>query len=292
MPSKQARNFVATIWNVENTRETYEEACEEHEIAFFAWGEEECPKSGKKHHQAFFCMEKKIACGARTLNKLGDWFGEKHCFIQAMNGSIKQSEAYCSKEGSYQTIGSLPSQGERTDLNTLKTEIYSGKRKFGDILDSDPVMIHKYGRTLTLLEDRYLRKQFRTEMTKGIWYVGGTGVGKSHKAFEGFHPDTHYQKVQDGLWWEDYAGQETVIINDFRGDIPYDMMLQLVDKWPFKVPRRGRSPMPFTSKTVIVTSVLSPEEVYHNRHDKDSLDQLLRRFEIIHLGEIAYEADG
>ena len=130
-----------------------------------------------------------------------------------------------------------------------------------------------------------LRKRFRTEMTQGIWYHGPTAVGKSHKAFEGFDPQTHYVwKLNEKSGWQDgYAGQETVIINDFRGEIPYNEMLQLVDKWPHSVPRRGREPAPFLAKTVIVTSSLSPAQVYHRRAEEDSLNQLLRRFDVIEL---------
>jgi len=121
-------------------------------------------------------------------------------------------------------------------------------------------------------------------MTKGIWIYGPTGRGKSHEAFQGFSPSTHYLYTDDGGWWDGYVGQETVIINDFRGKIPYDYMLQLIDKWPFNVRRRNREPFPFTSKRVIITSSLSPEDVYHNREENDKIEQLLRRLEVRRMG--------
>ena len=71
-----------------------------------------------------------------------------------------------------------------------------------------------------------------------------------------------------------------MIINDFRGGIAYNELLQLVDKWPHNVPRRGRPPIPFTSTLVYITSPHTPAEVYHNLAEHDSLDQLLRRFEV------------
>ena len=59
----------------------------------------------------------------------------------------------------------------------------------------------------------------------------------------------------DNDWQDGYTGQETVIINDFRGGIKYAVLLQLIDKWPAFVSRRGREPAPFLAKHVIITIV-------------------------------------
>ena len=65
---------------------------------------------------------------------------------------------------------------------------------------TNPEAYHQYGpRTLTKVEDIALRSKFRTEMTTCEWLSGPTGVGKSHRAFQGFTPDTHYVwKLNDG----------------------------------------------------------------------------------------------
>lgn len=97
-------------------------------------------------------------------------------------------------------------------------------------------------------------------MTEGFWYYGETGVGKSHRAFAEAGDDV-YVWVDDNGWWDGYTGQEVVIINDFRGGIKYNELLQLIDKWPYSVRRRGRPPMPFTSKKIIITSSMSPDQV-------------------------------
>jgi len=149
-----------------------------------------------------------------------------------------------------------------------------------EICINSPSIYHQYGRTLNKLEDIALRKKFRSWMTKGIWRYGPTGTGKSHMAFEGFHPETHYVYPNDSGWWDGYVGQETVIINEFRGEIKYSELLDLVDKWPKTVKRRNREPVPFLAKTVIINSCKSPCEVYNNLSATDSLSQLYRRFEI------------
>ena len=81
-----------------------------------------------------------------------------------------------------------------------------------------------------------------------------------------------------------YQQQETMIINEFRGEITYKRLLELVDKWPVYLRRRGREPMPFLSKRVIVTSKLHPRDVYKNLSENDTMDQLYRRFKIYEVG--------
>jgi len=56
-----------------------------------------------------------------------------------------------------------------------------------------------------------------------------------------------------------------------------------VDKYPYYVKRRNREPIPFTSKTVIVTSSMKPQDVYMNLDDGDHLEQLTRRFKIVEM---------
>jgi len=199
--------------------------------------------------------------------------------IEIAKGSPDQNREYCSKGGKFLEFGVIPKQGTRRDLAAVAEDVKNGL-KVDTICINEPMMFHQYGRTLNKIEDLMARKKFRTEMTKGIWYWGSTGTGKSHKAFEGFTPETHYVVPNDNGWWDGYTQQKIVILNDFRGEIPYNMMLQLVDKWPMVVRRRNREPMPFTSEIVIVTSSLPPAQLFNRRADEDDIAQLLRRFVI------------
>lgn len=176
------------------------------------------------------------------------------------------------------------SQGERTDLIEIKNQIIKGK-KVEELVMEEPMVYHQYGRTLEKIEDICNRSKIRTEMTEGIWYYGKTGTGKSHRAFEGFNEKTHYLWTNDNGWWDGYNGQEIVVMNDFRGEIPYNTLLQLIDKWPMKVRRRNKEPVNFTSKKVIITSSVSPDKIYKNRDREDDLNQLLRRIKLVNTSE-------
>lgn len=234
---------------------------------------------------------------ARTLTAMGR--GRKNN-VEEMKGHMLDAIGYCAKgerlapaegwrhylespcEGFWEK-GERPAQGERTDLARAVQDVKDGS-SVDTIAFTNPTLFHQYGRTLERVEEIRNRKRFRTEMTKGYWIWGETGVGKSHVAFENFDPEVDYVlNLDDNGWWEGYTGQHRVILNDFRGQLTYSTMLQLVDKWPHSVKRRNRAPMPFVSKEVIVTSSLPPEGIYKNLAQGDHLAQLLRRFEVIHM---------
>lgn len=238
-------------------------------------GKEICPSTKREHLQGYIYFDN--AKYLTTLKK----FSEKIHWEPAKGDDV-DNYIYTSKEGEYFTDGVAPSQGQRTDLINARDRIREGTRA-DDLVMENPVMGHQYGRTLDRMEDIVMRNRFRTEMTIGIWYWGATGVGKSHCVYQNYSPETHYNYPNDNGWWDAYRQQDTVIINEFRGEIPYKELLELVDKWPKTVKRRHREPMPFISKTVVITSAMPPQAVYKNLAKEDSLEQLLRRFEIIEI---------
>lgn len=240
----------------------------------------EVGSQGTPHLQGFLYMN-----NDKTLSAMKKKF-HPTAHLEPTKGTSVQASDYCKKDGKFVERGDIPQQGRRTDLVSVKDEILAGK-KVDDIVLEDPELYHKYGRTLHKIEDLAMRKKFRTTMTEGVWIYGTTGTGKSETAFAGYNPDTHYHYKYDNSDWQDsYTQQDTVIIDEFRGQIPMHSLLTMVDKHPNHVmKRRGREPLPFISKKVIVTSSMHPREVYKNLNENDKLEQLLRRFKIINLNE-------
>lgn len=260
-------------------------AFDEKLMKYLCYGPETCPTSGRFHWQGYVYWKEGRNIGACAT--------KYKCTFLACKGGVESNRRYCgldtwvSRDGSkkkepnpdFKEFGTVPKQGKRTDLIELRNEIQNGL-KVEEICMDAPDLYHQYGRTLNKIEDLVMRKKFRTEMTTAEWLWGPTGVGKSHRAFEGFTPETHYVLINDNGWWDGYNQQHTIIINDFRGWINYNELLQLIDKWPHQVRRRHREPLPFTSKHIIITSSLPPCEVYKHRNEEDSLEQLIRRCKV------------
>lgn len=259
---------------------------------YIIYGDEICPHTKKPHHQGFCYFSGALTC---HKNKKGKMFSKRvakllnNCHHEACSGNLDQNCNYCIKDDNVHEFGKEPKQGHRTDLDAIKESILEQKLTVEDICAEHPTIYHQYGRTLNKLEDMALRKRFRTWMTKGFWYHGSTGTGKSHTAFHEHTsyplPGDWYLWPKDGSWWDGYKGESVVIINEFRGSchLSYDELLDLTDKWPKYVSRRNREPVPFLAKKIIITSPDEPEICYLNGGELDDCEQLLRRFEVIHL---------
>jgi len=277
----RVRWFCVTDWNL-NSKDDYEKLINKGQIRFIAWGLETCPKSGRKHNQMFCYFHNVKSWTGKSLNKMGNMFGPKHCHVSPTRGDIPANEAYCSKEATLQKVGNEPKQGMRGDIDEAVKKIIDGEITPDDICEDNPFFFHQYGRTFDRAQAIGLRKKFRNWMTEGVWYTGPSGSGKSHVCFEGYDPKTHYIKNLNEDWWDGYMGQPIVIINEFRGQIRFSELLDLVDKWPKTVKWRSRESVPFLAKKVIITSIKHPHECYENIVD-EPWSQFDRRFKIVKL---------
>lgn len=199
-------------------------------------------------------------------------------------GTWDEAVDYCKEDGDWYEFGKKNEQGTRSDIQANVTAILNGTLRCDDLLLENFEHFHQYGRSYDRVEDIAICKRERTWMTKCTYLCGPSGSGKSHRAFRNYTQETHYVYNGDNGWWENYKGQEIVIFDDFRGEIPYNFLLKLCDKYPLRIRRRNRCPIPFLAKKIYITSVLKPEELYHNVNARDGIDQLLRRIKLKEIG--------
>lgn len=108
-------------------------------------------------------------------------------------------------------------------------------------------------------------------------YYGPTGTGKTRTACEE-NPDFYMWVDEQNSWFHGYSGQEVCVMDGFRGQLPVDTLLRLVDVYPTEVPVKGAASIPFTSKTVILCSPVHPKLWYPSLGTADGkMDQLMRR---------------
>nr|AGG39826.1 replication-associated protein [Diporeia sp. associated circular virus] len=238
--------------------------------------------SGTPHLQGYIQFENPRSY-KKIINDL------KGCHIIISKGNKKQNIDYCSKDNSFWEFGNKDTQGERTDLKELVKDVLNGGVSVNNILRDDPLMYHQYGRTLDKVEDLKISELRRNHFTRGVWWFGKTGTGKSYRAKQ-YCIDNKLSYIElpkdyyKNGWFDCYKGEDVIIINDFRGRIPYEDLLNICDENQFSFNRRGRCPFPCISKFVFITSSLNPYEVYNQQlHKNDSLCQLERRFDILRI---------
>lgn len=248
------------------------------QVTYYVIGKEIGKKNGTPHLQIY--MELANSVKGKTLkNKF------PRAYMARRIATAKQASDYCKKEGDFLEWGEMKEQGKRTDLQHVADLLIEGKTTVDDLTIENPMVYHQYGRTLQKIEEIQNRKKFRKWMTKGLWLYGPSGVGKTRYWQENFNPETDYKlNIYDNGFWDGYTGQERVIIDEFRGQIMYSELLNLMDRCPHTVKRKGLPPVPLLAKEIIITSCLHPREVYHNLSVNDSLKQLERRCEIRYMG--------
>jgi len=79
---------------------------------------------------------------------------------------------------------------------------------------------------------------------------GPTGTGKSKWALDNY-PNAYWK--QRSNWWDGYTNQETVIIDEFYGWLPFDLCLRLCDRYPLHVETKGGN-VNFVAKNIIFTT--------------------------------------
>lgn len=120
-------------------------------------------------------------------------------------------------------------------------------------------------------------------------FWGSTGTGKSRRAWDEAGMGA-YCKDPRSKFWCGYQGDESVVIDEFRGGIDISHLLRWLDRYPCRVELKGSlvlfdltlgSSVPLVAKTIWITSNLSPDAWYPDL-DAESLAALRRRLNIVH----------
>jgi hypothetical protein len=91
---------------------------------------------------------------------------------------------------------------------------------------------------------------------------GPTGTGKSKWAMDNYKGAYWKQRSN---WWDGYAGHETVVLDEFYGWIPFDLLLRLCDRYPLMVETKGGQ-VQFAAKTIVITTNMLPCNWYKSAY--------------------------
>lgn len=227
--------------------------------------QEEMGDTGTYHLQGYVEFSKALRLNAvKAILPTAHW-GQRH-------GSAKQASYYCEKPvdgcrcehcsdalaalGGPYIFGEMKGQGSRGDLMAVKERIDEGATVAEIFEDNfDTVIRHLRG----FREYKRLVTPPRNWPMEVLVYSGGTGTGKTRKAYDDY-PDLYSVPCAkgSGTYWDDYDGQETVLVDEMYGNrFSWGFLLRLCDRYAMKVPVHGSS-VEFTSKRIIFTSNLHP----------------------------------
>lgn len=102
-------------------------------------------------------------------------------------------------------------------------------------------------------------RDFKTHVTV---IQGPTGTGKSRHCMEEY-PDA-YWKTRD-QWWDGYQNHEIIIIDEFYGWIPFDLLLRMCDRYPLQVEVKGGK-VNFRPSKIFITTNKNPRQWYKDAY--------------------------
>jgi len=260
------RNVCITINNYDDDTLTAIKAYEGIRYAIYGY---EVGDSNTPHIQGYIEFTKSIRFS--TLKKL---IPTAH--IENRKGSSKQASDYCKKDNKYEEYGTQAEQGKRTDLHEVATMLQEGStiRQTGLTYPEQYIKYHK-----GIEKFKALLIEPRDEEPDIIVLWGLSGTGKSRQARE-MVTEPYIHHPQQGVWFDGYEGQTSVIFEEFRGQFPYGMLLSLTDRYDCKVQFKGGM-IEFCATTIIFTSPTHPCNWYPSLEGSDKIDQLLRRIKKI-----------
>ena len=229
------------------------------------------------------------------FSTIKNFLGEK-AHIEMTQGTKKEAEDYINKMGKYAEKGEVilakfqvgeikGRQGGRSDIQLIRDAINEGLTWRAVMRLEDRFYSPKY---VSIIKNMYFDKRnqetpFKRDV-KVHWLVGDSGSGKTGITLDllkeygedSFFIISDYQNPFDG-----YAGERIIILDEFRGQIPYAVLLGMLEGYKKEMHARYANVIGLWDE-VYISTIKTPEEVYSKMMEKedtetDPISQLLGR---------------
>lgn len=214
--------------------------------------------------------------GYTEFDSTVNWARLRICFgppihIERRLGSRKQARDYCMKEDTrvpateVHEVGDWDAggAGQRTDLRVVAEAVSSGS-SLRDVAMQYPVQYVRNYRGLAALRDA---TQHPPSGLRSVTIViGPPGCGKTRLVWSLYQEHEIYSKCTGPAWFDGYDGHKILLLDEFSGgdqgrDISLGLLLQILDRYPLRLPVKGAF-VPFMAEHVWITTNVHPCDWY------------------------------
>lgn len=159
---------------------------------------------------------------------------------------------------------------KRADLVEFARAIKKKTKK--EIFDEYPHMIVKFPYEFDRITQHYLSKKvlpWRNVTVSVLW--GVTGSGKTRSVYR---DSPNVYRLDNYPLWDGYEGQKEILFDDFYGQIKATKMLQYLQGYPMRLPRRCPTKGSYTFAlwdTVYITSWTHPDKWWTKFNKVDNM---------------------
>lgn len=227
----------------------------------YAVYQQEVGETGTEHFQGYLELDR-----GQRLSYVKKLLPAAHFEIR--RGTQQQAIDYCKKpesrlDGPWEFGTPSEGQGNRADIAEFKKLVDAGATD-SELWDKTPNLFLRHAKMLSVV--RQMRQPKRNWAPKVVLAYGGPGTGKTAWCYAQtggeLSPNT-YTKPTNSKWWCQYSGQENVVIDEFKGWIPWNQLLTILDRYPLQVEAKCvQGGLNFVAKSIYITSNARPDEWY------------------------------
>jgi len=197
-------------------------------------------------------------------------------------GSKQQAFDYVTKAETYQGVSVAnreidlyeSGQGTRSDLIDMKNQILlMGKTASELIVETssgwlNASKLREVEKSKRDVRSAWAAKNFRDVEVIYTW--GKTGTGKTYGVYEEYGLENVFTVGEWRHPFDNYDGQQVLLLDEFYGSLPFENLLKLLDKYPYQLDARyGKRQAEFTTVVMTSNEPLShqylDEQTYHPR---------------------------
>ncbi len=203
------------------------------------------------------------------------------CDARVQKGTNDQARNYTRKQRTRVAIWKEAGQfakgrGSRTDISGLYELAKDTNMSLQAIAEEMPSAYMKYYKAVAHIKT--LPALIAPWIREGLKVTVLYGPPDSGKTYWAYKQDQKLYAIPVGknLWWDNYVGQETVLMDDFSGQMRLVDLLRVLDKYPVLVPIKG-SFVYLQCLHIIITTNVPLCDWYDYSKRKDSEEALNRR---------------
>lgn len=243
--SDKSRRYCFTAWAQPN----FFSKQDGYNFRFIYMGLEECPETGRTHWQGYVEFDKPT----RYTSVTKEWgLEDSQIWWNKARGTAEQNMTYCGKGGQVWTWGTPGSQGKRSDIDDMKTDIVNGCSMF-ELMQKHSAA-WRYNNAAMRFRLMCINHRRDYNKKEVIVLMGPPGVGKTRYAYDNY--TDIYVKPPQGKWWDGYDGEDVVLIDEFdHKDWNIGYLNQICDGYPVKLEVKGGVVTLLCSHIIITTNI-------------------------------------